>query len=69
MNIRRRIKEYFLKPLYPWNPKKIRKEYDDRLHEIDRITAWKKSPYKIPWCPWAYYCIAKIDYSKYEKSN
>ena len=62
-------KEYFFKPLMPWNPKKIRKEYEKELEEIERLSKRRKSPNKVPWYPWAYYCVAITDYTKYQWGN
>ena len=61
---------------YPWrldpklSIKQIEKCYQEEISEIDRMAQWRKSPYKVPWYPWAYYCVALTDYTKYQwKTN
>ena len=60
---------------FPWwlNPKlsskEIEKCYKEEIKKIDDMAAWRKSKYKIPWYPWAYYCVAVIDYTKYQGWN
>lgn len=41
--------------------KEIEKCYKDEIEKIDRIANWRKSPIKVPWYPWAYYCVAVTD--------
>ena len=64
MKIRKRIKEYLL--CFWRSPKEVRKEYDKEIKRIDDYARWRKSPYKIPWCPWAYACVAPVDHTKYQ---
>ena len=44
------------------NPKLSHKE----IKKIDDMAAWRKSPNKVPWFPWAYYCVAFTDHTKYQ---
>lgn len=46
--------------------KEIKAEYEKEIKEINDMAAWRKSKYKIPNCPWAYYCVAFTDYTKYQ---
>ena len=62
-----KIKKYVF---WLWkNPKEIRKEYDDEINRIEDYRKRKNSKYKIPGCPWAYYCVAEVDHSKYQWWN
>ncbi len=67
MNIFKRIKVYFL--WFRKSTKKTAKEYHDEMESIERYAAWRKSPYKVPWYPWCFACVAPRNYGKYEKSN
>lgn len=49
--------------------KEIKKCYEDEIKRIDDMARRRKSPNKVPWYPWAYYCVAHIDYTKYQWWN
>lgn len=44
--------------------KEIETYYKKEVEEVERMAAWRKSPNKIAWYPWAYYCVAFTDYTK-----
>ena len=43
--------------------KEIEKCYKDEIELIEYKAKWRKSPYKVPWYPWAYYCTYVTDYT------
>ena len=49
--------------------KEIKAEYEKEIKAIDDMARWRKSKYKIPWHPWAYYCVDVTDYTKYQGGN
>ena len=49
--------------------KEVEKCYKDEIKQIDDTARWRKSPNKVPWFPWAYYCVAHTDYTKYQWWN
>lgn len=49
--------------------KEIKKCYEDEIKKIDNMARRRKSPNKVPWYPWAYYCVAHIDHTKYQWWN
>jgi len=51
---------------WSWKPKS-RVEYEKEMKRIEDYKNRRKSPDKIPWRPWAYYCKADIDYTKYQR--
>ena len=64
MNIFKRLKLYLF---WFWrSPKEVRKIYENEIKRIEDNAKWRKSPNKVPWFPWAYYCVAHVDYTKYQ---
>ena len=51
---------------WSWKPKS-RVEYEKEMKRIEDYKNRRESADKIPWCPWAYYCRADTDYTKYQR--